>query len=105
MSVVISTKFNMKLYITKYNWVPNFGFLSSIYSEICLIIDIQDGHFKVQDGGQVSCQNQFHMDSYKVKCMCANFGSPVANNILKYSSFGIDGDHFLIQDGGQILCR
>ena len=59
--------------------MPNFVLLSSIYSEICLIIDIQDGHFKVQDGGQVSGQYQFHMDSYKVKCMCANFGSPVAN--------------------------
>ena len=53
--------------------------LSSIYSDICLIIDIQDGHFKVQDGGQVSCQYQFHMNSYNVKCMCANFGSPVVN--------------------------
>ena len=53
--------------------------LSSIYSEICLIIDIQDGHFKVQDGGHVSCQYQFHMDPYNVKCMFANFGLPVVN--------------------------
>ena len=59
--------------------MPNFVLLSSIYSEICLIIDIQDGHFKVQDGGQVSCQYQFHMDSYNVKCMFANFCSPVVN--------------------------
>ena len=74
--------------------MPNFVLLSSIYSEICLIIDIQDDHFKVQDGGQVSCQYQFHMDPYNVKCMCANFGSPVVNNyILKYASFGINGDH------------
>ena len=33
MSVVISTKFNMKLYI-KSILVPNFVLLSSIYSEI-----------------------------------------------------------------------
>ena len=79
MSVVISTKFNMKLYITKYIWVQHFVLLSSIYSEICLIINIQDDHFKVQYGDQVSCQYQFHMDSCNVKCMCANFGSPVVN--------------------------
>ena len=77
--------------------MPNSVLLSSIYSEICLIIDIQYGHFKVQDGGHVSCQYQFHMDPYNVKCMFANFGSPVVNNyfyIMKYSSFGITGDHF-----------
>ena len=67
------SKFNMKLYITKYMGAKCRA-LSSIYSEICLIIDIQDGHFKVQDGGQVTCQYQFHMDPYNVKCMCANFG-------------------------------
>ena len=71
----------MKLYITKYIGAKfrAVAQLSSIYSEICLIIDIQDGHFKVQDGGQVSCQYQFHMDSYNVKCRCANFGSLVVN--------------------------
>ena len=78
MPVVIITKFNMKLY-TQSIWVPNSVLLSSIYSEICLIIDIQYGHFKVQDGGHVSCQYQFHMDPYNVKCMFANFGSPVVN--------------------------
>ena len=78
MPIVISTKFKMKLYITKKK-VPNFVLLSSIHSEICLIIDIQDGHFKVQDGGQVLCQYQFHTDPYNVKCMCAKFGSPVVN--------------------------
>ena len=35
-------------------------------------IDIQDGHFKIQDGGQVSCQYQFHTDPCNVKCICAN---------------------------------
>ena len=61
MSVVISPKFNMKLYITKYMGAKFRAFVINIhYSEICLIIDIQDGHFKVQDGGQVSCQYQFH---------------------------------------------
>ena len=59
--------------------MPNFVLLSSIYSEVCLIIDIQDGHFKVQDGGHISCQYQFHMDAYNVKYMFANFGSPVVN--------------------------
>ena len=60
--------------------MPNFVLLSSIfYSEICLIIDIQDGHYKVQDVGQLSCQYQFHIDPYNVKCMFANFGSPVVN--------------------------
>ena len=60
--------------------MPHFVLLSSIYSDIiCLILDIQDGHFKAQDGGQVSCQYQFHMDSYNVKCMCANIGTPVVN--------------------------
>ena len=79
MPVVISTKFNMKLYITKYMGAKIRAYVSSIYSEICLVIYIQDGHFKVQYGGQVSCQYQFHMDPYNVKCMCANFGSPVVN--------------------------
>ena len=78
MPVVNSTTFNMKLYITKYMGDKCRAFVINI-SEICLIIDIQDGHFKVQDGGQVSCQYQFNMDSYNVKCMCANFGSPVVN--------------------------
>ena len=32
MSVVISPKFNMKLYISQSIWVPNFVLLSSIYS-------------------------------------------------------------------------
>ena len=73
--VVINTTFNMKLYITKYIWLPNFVRLSSVYSEICLIIDIQDDHFKVQDGGQVSCRYQFHTNPYIIKCMCANFVS------------------------------
>ena len=59
--------------------MPNFVLLPSIYSEICLIIDIQDGHYKVQDVGQLSCQYQFHIDPYNVKCMFANFGSPVVN--------------------------
>ena len=59
--------------------MPGFVLLSSIYSDVCLIIDIQDGHFKVQDGGQVSCQYQFHMDPDNVKCTFANFGSPVVN--------------------------
>ena len=67
MPVVISTKFNMKLYITKYMGAKCRAFVINI-SEICLIIDIQDGHFKVQDGGQVSCQYQFNMDPYNVKC-------------------------------------
>ena len=49
------------------------------YSEICLTIEIQDGHFKFQDGGQVSCPYQFHMDPYNVKSMFANLGSPVVN--------------------------
>ena len=53
--------------------------LSYIYSEICRIIDIQDGHFKIQDGGQVLYQYQFHTNPYIMKCMCANFGSPVVN--------------------------
>ena len=66
--------------------MPNFVLLSSIYSEICLIIDIQDSHFKVQDGGQVSCQYQFHMDTYNVQCMFANLCSSVVNIILKYAS-------------------
>ena len=78
MPEVISTKFNIKL-LSQSIWLPNFVLLSSIYSEICLIIDIQDGHLKVQDGGPVSCQYQFHMDPYNVKCMFANFGSPVVN--------------------------
>ena len=60
-------------------WVPNSVLLSSIYSEICLIIDIRDGHFKVQDGGQVSCQYKFQMDPYNVKYMFSNFGSPVVH--------------------------
>ena len=59
--------------------MPNVVLLSSIYSEICLIIDIQDVHFKVQDGVQVSCQCQFHMDPYNEKCMFDNVGSPVVN--------------------------
>ena len=77
LQVVISTKFNMKL--SQSIWMQNFVLLSSLYSEISPIIDIQDGHFKVQDGGQVSCQYQFHMDPYNVKCMFANFFSPVVN--------------------------
>ena len=43
------------------------------------IIDIQDGHLKIQDGGQVSCRYQLHMNPYIEKSMCANFGSPVLN--------------------------
>ena len=61
MSIVIGTKFHLKLYITI---VPIVVLLSYIYSEICRIIDIQDGHFKIQDGGQVSCQYQFHTNPY-----------------------------------------
>ena len=45
----------------------------------CRIIDMQDGHFKIQDGGPVSCQYQVPMDPYNVKCMCANIGSPVVS--------------------------
>ena len=40
---------------------------------------MQDGHFKIQDGGRVSCQYQVHMDPYNIKCMCANIGSPVVS--------------------------
>ena len=52
-----------------------------IYSEICRIIDIHDSHFKIQDGGKVSCQIQFHTNPCIIKCrpMCANFGLPVVN--------------------------
>ena len=75
MSAVIGTKFNMKLYITMYIWVPNFV----ICYKYILRYDIQDGHFKIQYGGRVSCQYQFHMDPYNIQCMCANFGSPVVN--------------------------
>ena len=53
--------------------------LSYTYSEIFRIIDIQDGHFKIKDGGKVSCQYQFHTNPYIIKCMCANFDSPVVN--------------------------
>ena len=42
-------------------------------------IDIHDGHFKIQDGSQMSCQYQFHTNPDIIKCMCANFGSPVVN--------------------------
>ena len=27
----------------------------------------------------MSCQYQFHTNPYIIKCMCANFGSPVVN--------------------------
>ena len=73
MPVVISTKFNMKLYNTTYIGAKCRAFAIN-NSEICPIIDLQDGHLKVQDGGQVSCQYQFHMDLYNVKCMFAHFG-------------------------------
>ena len=82
----LARKFNTKLHITKYMG-PNFVLLSSIYSDICLIIDIQDGHFKVQDGGQVPCQYQFHIDPFIVKCMCANLGFTCCKYVLKYASF------------------
>ena len=69
----------MKLYVTKYICDNFRAFVITIYSEICQIIDIHDGHFKIQDGGQVSCQYQFHINPYIIKCMCANFGLPVVN--------------------------
>ena len=69
MSVVIGIKFHMKLYITKY-MSANF---------VCRIIDIQDGHFKIQHDCQVSWQYQFHRNPYIIKCMCANLGYPVVN--------------------------
>ena len=50
-----------------------------LYSDICQIIGIPDGHFKIQDDGQVSCQYQLHINPYIVMCMCTNLGSPVVN--------------------------
>ena len=79
LSIVVGTKFHMKLYISQSIFVPIFVLLPYIYSEICRIIDIENGHFKIQDGGQVSCQYQFHTNPYIIKCMCANFSSPVVN--------------------------
>ena len=79
MSIVIGTKFHMKVYITMYICANFPAFVIYIYSEICRIIDIQDGHFKIKDGGQVSCQYQFHTNPCIIKCICANFGSPVVN--------------------------
>ena len=54
--------------------VPIFVLLPYIYAEICRIIDIEDGHFKIQDGGQV-CQYQLHMNPCNHKVFCANVGS------------------------------
>ena len=53
-----------------------------IYSDICRMIGIPDGHFKIQDDVQVSCRYQFHMNPYIVKCMFTNFGPPVVVNIF-----------------------
>ena len=54
-----------------------------IYSDICRIIDIPDGFFKIQDGGlvpgRVSCRYQFHMNPYSRIVYDTNFGSPVVN--------------------------
>ena len=51
-------------------------------------------HLKIQDGSQVSCRYKFHMNRYIVMSMCATFGSPVVNIILKYARLYINGDHF-----------
>ena len=81
MSVVLGT--NVYNYETIYQsiCVPIYLLLSYIYSDIklCRIIDIPDGHFKIQDGGLVSCRYQFQINPCTVKCMCTNFGSPVEN--------------------------
>ena len=61
-----------------------------VNTEICRIVDIPDGHFKIQDGGQISRRYEFHMNPYIAKCMCANFDSPVEN------IFWTNGDHFKV---------
>ena len=71
MSVVIGTKFRMQLlchtvYVCQF---PCFCHIY-IYSEICRIIDIKDGHFKNQDGGHVPCQYQLHTNLYIINILC-----------------------------------
>ena len=83
MSVVGLLGTNVYNYETIYQriCVPNCLLLTYIYSDIklCRIIDIPDGHFKIQNGGQVSCRFQCHINPCIVKCMNTNFGSPVEN--------------------------
>ena len=73
MSVVLGTTVYNYATIYQSLCVPNYLLLSyrPIYSDIklCRIIDIPDGHFKIQDGGQVSCRYQFHINPCIVKCM------------------------------------
>ena len=55
----------------------------------CQIIDIPDGHFKIQDGGLVSCRYQFHINPCTVKCMCTVIKFNNNNNIDIPDNFGI----------------
>ena len=58
MPVVISTKFNMKLYITKYICAKFRAFVID-YSEICLIIDIQDAILKFKMAARYHVSTNF----------------------------------------------
>ena len=88
MPVVIGTNVYMKLYITTYiMWAKCCASGINIYSDNYMpeYIDIPDGHFKIQDDGQVSRLYQFHMNPYNffiVKCMCTNFDPPVVLGIF-----------------------
>ena len=62
-----------------------------------------DGHFKTQDGGQVSHQYHFQIDPYNVTYGC-QFWFTFCKYTQKFTSLGINGDHFKIHDGGQIPC-
>ena len=92
MSVVIGTKFNMKVYITVYMGAKAV-LLLYIHSEISRIIDIKDRYFKIQDGDRVSCQYQFHMDTYRKVYVC-QFWFICCKYNLKYACLGNKGDHF-----------
>ncbi len=103
-SIVIGTKFHMKVNTTKYMWANCRAFVIHIFWDMP---DYRHSGRPFYNSrwrpGIMSIPISY--ESIYCKVYVCQFWFTCCKYILTYARLYINGDHFLIQDGGRLPCR